>query len=95
MGKALADQFACARSVFEEVDDALGEKLTQIMWNGPKETLTLTQNAQPALMAVSLAVVRVLDEEFGVKISDKASFVAGTLPRRILRAGRSRHIHNL
>ncbi len=77
MGKALAEQFAAARNVFEEVDDALGEKLTQIMWDGPKDTLTLTQNAQPALMAVSLAVVRVLDEEFGIKIQDKASFVAG------------------
>ena len=77
MGKALADQYASARSVFEEVDDALGEKLTQIMWDGPKETLTLTQNAQPALMAVSLAVVRVLSEEFDIKLSDKASFVAG------------------
>ena len=77
MGKALADQFASARAVFEEVDDALGEKLTQTMWEGPKDTLTLTQNAQPALMAHSLAVVRVLSEEFGINLADKASFVAG------------------
>lgn len=77
MGKALADQFASARAVFEEVDDALGEKLTQIMWDGPKDTLTLTQNAQPALMAHSLAVVSVLSEEFGIHLANKASFVAG------------------
>ncbi|MEM6497867.1 MAG: ACP S-malonyltransferase [Pseudomonadota bacterium] len=77
MGKTLADQFASAREVFDEVDDALGEKLTDIMWEGPKETLTLTQNAQPALMAVSLAVVRVLEKDFGVALRDKASFVAG------------------
>lgn len=77
MGKALADQYACAREVFDEVDNALGTPLTRIMWEGPKDELTLTQNAQPALMAVSMAVVRVLDAEFGVKLGDTAKFVAG------------------
>ncbi|MEM7747574.1 MAG: ACP S-malonyltransferase [Pseudomonadota bacterium] len=77
MGKALADQFASAREVFDEVDDALGEKLTDVMWDGPKDTLTLTQNAQPALMAVSLAVVRVLEKDFGIALREQASFVAG------------------
>ncbi|MEM8970627.1 MAG: ACP S-malonyltransferase [Pseudomonadota bacterium] len=77
MGKALADQFASAREVFDEVDDALGEKLTNVMWDGPKDTLTLTQNAQPALMAVSLAVVRVLEKDFGIALREQASFVAG------------------
>ena len=62
MGKDLAENFAEARVVFEEVDEALGQKLSDIMWNGPEETLTLTANAQPALMAVSLAVIRVLDD---------------------------------
>ncbi|MGI9422835.1 MAG: ACP S-malonyltransferase [Hyphomicrobiaceae bacterium] len=77
MGKLLADQFASARAVFDEVDDALGEKLSHIIWEGPKDQLTLTQNAQPALMAVSVAVVRVLDTEFGVKLADTAKYVAG------------------
>ncbi|MCP6313153.1 acyltransferase domain-containing protein, partial [Klebsiella pneumoniae] len=61
MGKALADNFAEAKAVFDEVDDALGEKLSAIIWDGPEETLTLTANAQPALMAVSIAVIRVLE----------------------------------
>ncbi len=60
MGRELAENFAAAREVFDEVDDALGQKLSAIMWEGPKETLTLTENAQPALMAVSMAVMRVL-----------------------------------
>lgn len=77
MGKALADNFAAAREVFDEVDDALGEKLSTIMWDGPKETLTLTANAQPALMAVSMAVMRVLEREKGFKLADKVKFVAG------------------
>ena len=68
MGKALAEAFAPARQVFEEVDAALGERLSEMMWNGPAETLTLTQNAQPALMAVSLAAMRVLEAEAGVKL---------------------------
>jgi [acyl-carrier-protein] S-malonyltransferase len=77
MGKALADNFAAARTVFEAVDDALGEKLTVIMWEGPAERLTLTENAQPALMAVSLAAMRVLESEAGVALARDAAFVAG------------------
>jgi [acyl-carrier-protein] S-malonyltransferase len=77
MGKALAEAFVPARQVFEEVDAALGERLSDIIWNGPAETLTLTQNAQPALMAVSLAVMRVLESEGGVNLERDAAFVAG------------------
>src|SRR5712675_764268 len=77
MGKALADAFAPARAVFEEVDAALGEKLTKVIWDGPAETLTLTENAQPALMAVSLAAMRVLEAEAGVELARTAQFVAG------------------
>lgn len=77
MGKALADTFSSARAVFDEVDDALGQKLSAIMWDGPKETLTLTENAQPALMAVSMAVMRVLEAEKGFRLQDKVKFVAG------------------
>jgi [acyl-carrier-protein] S-malonyltransferase len=77
MGKALADAFAPARQVFEEVDAALGEKLTKIIWEGPAETLTLTENAQPGLMAVSLAAMRVLEAEAGVDLARDAQFVAG------------------
>ena len=76
MGQALAEAFASAREVFQEVDDALGQKLAALMKGGPEDQLTLTENAQPALMAVSLAVVRVLKVEFGVGV-DKAAFVAG------------------
>ncbi len=76
MGKALADAYPEARTVFEAVDDALGEKLSDIIWNGPLETLTLTQNAQPALMAVSLAVMSVLEAR-GVDLKEKVAFVAG------------------
>src|ERR1700691_1272689 len=77
MGKGLAESFAPARHVFEEVDTALGEKLSETMWNGPAEALTLTENAQPALMAVSLATMRVLEAEAGVDIGRDAAFVAG------------------
>ena len=77
MGKALADAFGPARAVFEEVDAALGEKLTRIIWEGPAETLTLTENAQPALMAVSLAAMRVLETQAGVDLARDARFVAG------------------
>jgi [acyl-carrier-protein] S-malonyltransferase len=77
MGKALADTFPAARAVFEEVDDALGEKLTGIMWEGPADGLTLTENAQPALMAVSLAAMRVLEIEAGLELARDAAFVAG------------------
>ena len=76
MGAELADAFGSARQVFQEVDDALSQKLFKLMREGPIEELTLTENAQPALMAVSLAVVRVLQADFGVDIG-KAAFVAG------------------
>ncbi len=77
MGRELALAYPSARAVFEEVDDALGQKLSQIMWEGPKETLTLTENAQPALMAVSMAVMRVLEKDHGLSLKDKVKFVAG------------------
>jgi len=77
MGKALADAFLPARAVFDEVDAALGENLTRIIWEGPAQTLTLTENAQPALMAVSLAAMRVLEAEAGVSLARVAKFVAG------------------
>src|SRR5688572_590668 len=76
MGKALAEAFPAARAVFDEVDSALGEKLTAIIWDGPAETLTLTENAQPALMAVSIATLRVLESEAGLSVKG-AKFVAG------------------
>lgn len=76
MGQDLATAFGAAREVFQEVDDALGQKLSVLMRDGPEEELTLTENAQPALMAVSLAVMRTLEREFGVAI-DRAAFVAG------------------
>ncbi len=68
MGKDLADAFPEARRVFEEVDEALGEKLSTLIWEGPEETLTLTANAQPALMAVSLAAMRVLSRWLGRRV---------------------------
>ncbi|QIB32523.1 ACP S-malonyltransferase [Ancylobacter pratisalsi] len=77
MGKALAEEFSVARAVFAEVDDALGEKLSAIMWDGPIETLTLTANTQPALMAASLAAMRVLESEAGLDLARDAAFVAG------------------
>ncbi len=77
MGKTLADAFPVARAVFAEVDDALSQKLSAIMWDGPAEELTLTANAQPALMAVSLAVIRVLEAEAGLSLQRDAAFVAG------------------
>jgi [acyl-carrier-protein] S-malonyltransferase len=77
MGKALAENFPAARLVFEEVDSALGEKLTKVIWEGPAETLTLTENAQPALMAVSLAAMRALEVEAGLDLARDAQFVAG------------------
>ena len=76
MGAELVDAFASARAVFEEVDEALKQKLSRLMRDGPIEDLTLTENAQPALMAVSLAVIRTLEKEFGVGV-DRAAFVAG------------------
>jgi [acyl-carrier-protein] S-malonyltransferase len=77
MGKALADAFPVARAVFDEVDSALNQKLTGIIWDGPAETLQLTENAQPALMAVSLAAMRVLETEAGFQVGRDAAFVAG------------------
>ncbi len=77
MGKALADEFPAARAVFDEVDAALGQKLTAIIWEGPAETLQLTENAQPALMAVSVATLRVLETEAGIDVARDAAFVAG------------------
>lgn len=77
MGKALAEAFPAAREVFTEVDAALGEHLTRIMWEGPLEDLTLTANAQPALMATSLAALRVLEVEAGLDVARDAAFVAG------------------
>ncbi len=77
MGKALAEAFPAARRVFEEVDAALDERLSDIIWNGPADALTLTENAQPALMAVSLAALRALEEEAGVDLKRDAAFVAG------------------
>ncbi|MBX4936697.1 ACP S-malonyltransferase [Rhizobium binae] len=76
MGKDLAENFAEARAVFEEVDEALGEKLSDVMFNGPEDTLTLTANAQPALMAVSIAVVRILQAK-GLDLKAKVAYVAG------------------
>ena len=77
MGKALAASFPPARQVFDEVDEALGSKLSAIVFEGPAETLTLTENAQPALMAVSLATLRVLEAEAGLDLKRDAQFVAG------------------
>ena len=77
MGAELAASFSSARMVFEEIDAALGQKLSDVMFHGPLETLTLTENAQPALMAVSLAVIRVLEKEKGYSLAQSAKFVAG------------------
>jgi [acyl-carrier-protein] S-malonyltransferase len=77
MGVELAEASAAAREVFEEVDDALGQKLFQIMREGPDDALTLTENAQPAIMANAIAVLRVLEKEGGLALADKADFVAG------------------
>ncbi|AUG53327.1 ACP S-malonyltransferase [Thalassospira marina] len=77
MGKELADAFPLAREVFQEVDDALSQKLSTLMFEGPEGDLTLTENAQPALMAVSLAVTRVLEKEGGFTLTDKCALVAG------------------
>ncbi|WP_457151713.1 ACP S-malonyltransferase [Mesorhizobium sp. P5_C1] len=76
MGKDLADAFPEARRIFQEVDDALGENLSKLIWEGPEETLTLTANAQPALMAVSLAAIRALESR-GFSLKDKVAYVAG------------------
>ncbi len=77
MGKHLAQAFPAAREVFEQVDEALGRKLSDIIWGEDEAELTLTENAQPALMAVSLAVVRVLEKDFGIEVGKAARFAAG------------------
>ncbi len=77
MGQALAEEFAAARDVFAEVDGALGQKLSMLMWEGPEADLMLTENAQPALLAVSMAVMRVLEAEHGLTVANSAKFVAG------------------
>jgi [acyl-carrier-protein] S-malonyltransferase len=77
MGKDLADAFASARDVFEEVDDALSQKLSRLMREGPEADLTLTENAQPAIMALSLAIVRVLEKDMGLDVARHAHLVAG------------------
>ena len=77
MGTELAGASAAARAVFEEVDDALGQRLSRIMAEGPTEDLTLTENAQPAIMANAIAALRVLEGEGGIRLADKADFVAG------------------
>ena len=77
MGRDLAEAFPAARHVFQEVDDALSQKLSTLMREGPQEELTLTANTQPALMAHSLAVVRALESEGGFRLSEKVALVAG------------------
>jgi [acyl-carrier-protein] S-malonyltransferase len=77
MGRALAENFPAARQAFDQIDAALGEKLTTIIWEGPAETLTLTENAQPALLAVSVAALRVLASEAGFDVQRDAAYVAG------------------
>jgi [acyl-carrier-protein] S-malonyltransferase len=77
MGKALADAYPSARNVFAEIDAALGDRLTAVMWEGPADRLMLTENAQPALVAVSLAAVRALEAEAGLDLAREVQFVAG------------------
>jgi [acyl-carrier-protein] S-malonyltransferase len=77
MGKELADAFGPARDVFQEVDDALSQKLSKLMWEGPESDLALTENAQPAIMAASIAVLRVLEKEMGLDVAKHAYLVAG------------------
>jgi len=77
MGKALADASPAARELFQEVDDALGQNLFRLMTEGPDDQLTLTENAQPAIMANAIATLRVLEKEGGIRLADKAEFVAG------------------
>ena len=77
MGKALAEASPAARAVFDEIDTALGQKLTELIWSGPESELTLTENAQPALMAVSIAAIRVLEADHGLSVANTAAYVAG------------------
>ena len=77
MGKALSEASATARLVFEEVDEALKQNLSKLMFEGPPDELQLTENTQPALMAVSLAIVRTLENEAGFSVAERVGFVAG------------------
>src|SRR5215469_4519393 len=77
MGKVLADSFTPARSVFEEVDDALSQRLSKLMWEGPESDLVLTENAQPAIMAASMAIIRILQQEAKLDLARHARLVAG------------------
>jgi [acyl-carrier-protein] S-malonyltransferase len=77
MGKVLADAFASARDVFREVDDALSQNLSRLMWEGPEADLVLTENAQPAIMAASIAVLRVMQREAGLELATHGKLVAG------------------
>jgi [acyl-carrier-protein] S-malonyltransferase len=77
MGRGLAEASPAAKAVFQEVDEALGQHLSKLMWEGPEDELTLTANAQPAIMAVSIAALRVLEIEGGFRLADKCAFVAG------------------
>ncbi len=77
MGMDFYEAFACAREVFQEVDEAIGQHLSRLMFEGPEEALTLTENAQPAIMATSMAILRVLEREAGMKLAEHARFVAG------------------
>jgi [acyl-carrier-protein] S-malonyltransferase len=77
MGKALVDAFPAARAVFDEADAALGNKLSTLMWEGPADTLMLTENAQPALLTMSVAVLKVLQAETGIDLKKDVAFVAG------------------
>src|SRR3569832_622984 len=77
MGKALADASVVARAVFQEVDDALGQHLSRLMFDGPAEELTLTENVQLVIMANAIAILRVLEKEGGVRLADRADYVAG------------------
>ena len=94
MGKALAANFPAAQKVFDEVDEALGDKLSAIICEGPAETLTLTENAQPALMAVSLAALRVLQTEAGLDLARDAQVRRRPFARRIFGARRRRHVQH-
>ena len=90
MGQELAATFSAARETLEEIDDALGQNLSKIMADGPAEELQLTENAQPALMALSLAVMRVLETEGGIDLSQICTFVATVLTNNdLLRFGDS------
>src|SRR5258708_792378 len=77
MGKTLAEAFAAARETFQEVDDALNQKLSRLMWEGPESDLVLTENAQPAIMAASIAIVRIMQREGGFDLARHARLVAG------------------